>query len=143
MGDEELDVSSKSAFSGELFDLLFLTETADKQSVVFLSDDVSVKSLNDYFALLCGVDDTVVCVKQGDAVAYYAVAIKVFGGLRHERAPCTQVTPSEICRTDEDLGGFLHDGIVYGDAFAFWVAKVDGSLFLWGAKNREHVLENL
>ena len=74
------------------------------------------------------MDDAIACVVDADIVADDAVAIHVVLRLHQQRAPCTQVAPTEVGRTNKDFLSFLHDGIINGNALTLREAAIN--LFL-------------
>ena len=76
-------------------------------------------------------------------LAYECVAVEVLVCLFHERCPCSEVAPSEVCRTYEYLFSLLHYGVVYRYVIAFGIAAVYCGLFFGCAVYVEHALEHL
>jgi hypothetical protein len=60
-----------------LLDSLFLGQLANKQSVVVLGYNISIKSLDDNLLFLNGMHDTVVALDETDVLTNADIAIKV------------------------------------------------------------------
>ena len=72
--------------------------------------------------------NTVMAFEDVDFLADADIAIEILLALLMQRSPGAKVTPTEVRRTDKDLLGLLHNGIVNRDIFAFREEAVD--LFL-------------
>ena len=92
--------------------------------------------------LFGGVHNAVVRIVQRHIAADDTVAIEIVTGLHAQAAPRAQVTPTEVGRTNENLFGLLHDGIVNTDALALREPLVDSFLLLWCAIYSIEVLED-
>ena len=130
-------------FSCKLFDTLFLVEFANEQLAVLFSYDETVESLHDDFLFGKRVNDAIVRVEKTDVVSNDTIAVEVVTVLSKQSPPCSKIAPSEVGGTNEYLLGFLHDGIVDGNTFTFGEAPVDFVLFLIGAVDGQHSLENV
>ena len=84
------------------------------------------------------MNDAVVTLDDVDILTDTYITIQVLLALLVKRAPCAEVAPAEVGRTNEDFLSLLHDGIVYGDVFAFWETFVDDLLFLVCSVNGKH-----
>ena len=61
-----------------------------------------------------------------------------------KRAPCSEVTPSEVCRTNEYLFCLFHNGIVNRDIVTFCITLGNDFFLFWSAKDTivKHLLKD-
>ena len=79
---------------------------------------------------------TVMTFEDVDVVANAHIAIEILLALLVQRSPRAQVAPAEVGRTNKDLFGLLHNGIVDGDVLALREQTVNLFLFLGGSIDR-------
>src|SRR3712207_9176986 len=53
------------------------------------------------------------------------------------RSPCTQITPSEISRTNKYFFSFFHYGIIHRDILTFRIKLIDNPLFILSTIDRQ------
>lgn len=70
--------------AGELLDALFLRKFANEKSAILFSHDITIKSLNNNFLLLCGVYNAIVRLVERHILSYHAISVKVCLGLGEE-----------------------------------------------------------
>ena len=89
------------------------------------------------------MDDTVTTFEDIDVITDAYITVEVFLALFVKRTPSAEITPPEVCRTDEDLLSLLHNGVVDGDVLTFGEQAVDLFLFLSCSVDWQHGFKDL